>query len=223
MRKYFPPGGDPPLTRHPAEKGVGIGDTPAGAESPPARREEEPTRKEDGHAIETTGTATVGREAEAERVEAGSNSTVAQGWRELRALWRRGWASDDAPKAVAIARQAFERACESAEPSEIIEAAKIWVGAADASRYLPPLPQWLAARGWETPPPTNPKRARANGRKAQRSNGYAKPDMFKITLEAGGFREDADGKMVWPGDDGGGGAGDDDDAPLATSMWGGGQ
>jgi len=47
--------------------------------------------------------------------------------------------------------------------------------------------------------------------------------MFKITLEAGGFREDADGKMVWPGDDGGGGAGDDDDAPLATSMWGGGQ
>jgi hypothetical protein len=140
-------------------------------------------------------------------------------WRELRELWCRGWASDDTPKAIAIARHAFAKACELADAGEILAAAQIWAAAADAPRFLPQLAGWLAAKGWERPPP---KRGRARGNGKNRSNGYAKPDMFAICLEAGGYRQDADGNMFWPGDDGGGG-GDDDDAPLATSMWGGGQ
>jgi hypothetical protein len=135
--------------------------------------------------------------------------------RELRALWDRGWASDDSPKAQAIARNAFERACREAEPSVILDGAKTWIAAADAPRFLPALATWLAARGWETPPPTKRGR-RANGHKAQRSNGYAKPDMFKTVLVGEGYREDTDGHLYWSGDAG-------DDEPISTSMWGGGR
>jgi hypothetical protein len=134
--------------------------------------------------------------------------------RELRELWQRGWAGDDTPKAQAIARNAFAKACRDTDPADIIEAAKTWVAAADAPRFLPALAQWLAARGWETPPPTKRGR-RANGHKAQRSNGYAKPDMAKEVLVGEGYREDADGNLVWVGDD----AVDH----ISTSMWGGGR
>jgi hypothetical protein len=130
---------------------------------------------------------------------------------ELRGIWQRPWADDDAAD-----QRAFEAACREVTPDEVIEAAKTWVAAADAPRFLPPLAKWLNARGWEKPPPK--KRSAANGH-AKRSNGYAKPDMFKIALAAGGYREGPDGKMYWPGD----ANGDDDDAPLATSMWGGGR
>ncbi len=107
---------------------------------------------------------------------------------DLLALWRRGWPGDESPKAVAIARNAFAKACTIAKPSEIMADARVHVAAADAPRFLPQLATWLATRGWEKPPPT-PKRAVArrdggNGR-GRRSNGYgAKPDMFKIVLEA---------------------------------------
>jgi len=87
-------------------------------------------------------------------------------WRELRAVWDRGWASDDTPKALAIGKQAFAKACELAAPGEILEAARTWIAAADAPRYLPPLPQWLAAQGWEKPPPTkNRERGYFSGNK----------------------------------------------------------
>ena len=115
-------------------------------------------------------------------------------WGTLRELWRRGWASDDTPKALAIGRQAFERACrEGVDPGEIIEAAKTWIAAADAPRFLPPLPQWLAAQGWEKPPPT--KRERANGGphgKPQRGDGRAANEFFEIA----GYVKDADGHLV---------------------------
>jgi hypothetical protein len=92
-----------------------------------------------------------------------------EGFRQLRALWRRGWPRDETDKAVAIARSAFRSACALAEPAEIIEAAKTWIAAADAPRFLQPLPQWLAARGWETPPPQRarsspPRRHQRGGR-----------------------------------------------------------
>jgi hypothetical protein len=96
-------------------------------------------------------------------------------FRELRALWRRGWPGDDTPKAIAIVRSAFRSACALAEPAEIIEAAKTWIAAADAPRFLQPLPQWLAARGWETPPPQRarsspPRRHQRGGRRNGRVN-----------------------------------------------------
>jgi hypothetical protein len=75
-------------------------------------------------------------------------------WRTLRELWQRGHVRDDTPKAVAIARNAFAKACTFATPAKIIDAARAHVAAADAPRFLPALPQWLAAKGWQQPPPT---------------------------------------------------------------------
>src|SRR5262249_44098119 len=135
--EIFPPAGSPPLTRLPAEDVL-----PIDTERPSARLEEE-RRDQERHAIETAGKATAGREAEAEPVE-----TEQDHWRELRALWRRGHACDDTPKAIAMARQAYECVCEEAEPEEILEGAKAWIAAADAPRYLPPLLTWLTARSW---------------------------------------------------------------------------
>jgi hypothetical protein len=132
----------------------------------------------------------------------------------LRAIWQRGWPSDDAPETVARTGQAFAQACRDADAEDIIAAAQTWVAAADAPRFLPPLAKWLASRGWEKPPPKRGRAQRGNGK----HNPYAKPDMFKICLEAGGYREDADGNMVWPGDDPNSGAGEDDE-PFGTSMW----
>ena len=153
------------------------------------------------------------------RHSAAHSSNLRSVFAELRALWDRGWASDDSPKAQAIARNAFATACgDGADPADIVEAAKTWVAAADAPRFLPALATWLAARGWETPPPTKRKR-RGNipyGTVNSRSNGYAKPDMFKTVLVGEGYREDADGHLYWSGDAG-------DDEPISTSMWGGGQ
>jgi hypothetical protein len=131
----------------------------------------------------------------------------------LRAIWARPWADDDSAD-----RRAFELACQQVAPDDIIAAAQAWVAAADNPRFLPSLAKWLANRGWEKPPP---KRGRARGN-GKAPHPYAKPDMFKIVLEAGGYREDADGNMVWPGDDPNSGAGEDDD-PITTSMWGGGR
>jgi hypothetical protein len=136
---------------------------------------------------------------------------------ELRAIWQRGWPADDAPEAVASAGQAFAQACREVAPEVIIEAATVWVAAFEAGdgvRFLPPLARWFAAKGWTKPPPTKAKRG-ANGHKAQRSTGYAKPDMFATVLLGEGYREDADGNLYW--------AGGGDDEQISTSMWGGGR
>ena len=82
---------------------------------------------------------------------------------QLRAVWARPWADDDAAD-----RRAFAQACREVAPDDIIAAASAFVAAADAPRFLPPLAKWLAARGWEKPPPTKPKGgngARHPGRK----------------------------------------------------------
>jgi len=95
----------------------------------------------------------------------------------LRAVWTRGWAGDDAPKAVASARQAFVEACRESDADTIIEAARAHVAAADAPRFLQPLAKWLAARGWEKPPPT---KKGSNG--AHRHPGR-KPNLADIGAE----------------------------------------
>jgi hypothetical protein len=99
-------------------------------------------------------------------------------WHELRSLWARGWAGDDSPKAQAIARAAFDKACQEVAPEDLIAAAKAWIAAADAPRFLPPLVTWLTARGWETPPPIRPRRG-GNGAHHQSSR---KPDLAEIAL-----------------------------------------
>ena len=121
-------------------------------------------------------------------------------WCELRALWRRPW--PDTPKALAIARQAFERACrEGAEPEEILDAAKTWVAAftaGDGVRYLPALATWLAARGWETLPPKKKRKRRGN---KPYGKGYSRRDQdddMHIALSMGGYVEDENGNQYHP-------------------------
>jgi hypothetical protein len=75
---------------------------------------------------------------------------------ELAAIWQRGWLDDDEQEA----RKAFTEACREADPEEIITGARAWVAAADAPRYLKPLPKWLAARGWEKAPPKKRERGK---------------------------------------------------------------
>jgi Helix-turn-helix domain len=123
----------------------------------------------------------------------------------LRDLWQRGWASDDTPKAQAIARAAFAKACARAEADAILDGAQAWVdafAAGDGVRFLPALPQWLAGRGWQRPPPT--KRSRHGGTRRRRDDGLPrsngrKVDMGKLALAYGGYVEDASGAMVWGG------------------------
>jgi hypothetical protein len=120
---------------------------------------------------------------------------VGDAFGELRALWRRGWAGDDTPRAVAMAYSAFGRACQEAEAGDILDAAKAWVAAADAPRFLPALPQWLAGRGWEQPPPIKrkPAPARRTAGGHRRSNGYgkpAKPDMLAVGMKLAAMYEE---------------------------------
>ena len=96
-----------------------------------------------------------------------ARSSLADGkerFSELRAVWARPWADDDAAD-----QRAFEAACREVAPKAIIAAAAAHVAAADAPRFLPPLAKWLASRGWEKPPPTKKGSngaARRPGRKA---------------------------------------------------------
>jgi hypothetical protein len=113
---------------------------------------------------------------------------LAQSFAELRALWRRGHPADDTEKAVAIARAAYAKAiAQGAQPDEIFEAAKQWVAAADAPRFLPALPSWLATQGY-LKPPLEKKRTRepARGNGAHRSgygNGhYRRPSLAERML-----------------------------------------
>jgi Helix-turn-helix domain len=149
--------GDPPLTRDPDGQ---IGESKSETESPEAKR----TPDEKNESAESA------EDDAAERV-----------WRELCALWRRGWQSDETAKAVAISKLAFAKACTLANPDEILAAAKTWIAAADAPRFLPALPQWLAARGWEKRPPPKNRPAYAGGHR----NGtrQRKPDFASIGLD----------------------------------------
>jgi hypothetical protein len=106
---------------------------------------------------------------------------------ELREIWRRPWADDDAAD-----RRAFEVACREVAPDDIIEAATAWVAAADAPRFLPPLCRWLAARGWEKPPPMKARRSHGNGR----HNGNGRGPVANVFFEIAGYEQDADGNWM---------------------------
>jgi hypothetical protein len=72
----------------------------------------------------------------------------------LQAIWCRPWPDDELAD-----RLAFERAIAGGgDIGEILEAAKCWVAAADAPRFLPKLDRWLNARGWLKVPPQRRQR-----------------------------------------------------------------
>jgi hypothetical protein len=118
-------------------------------------------------------------------------------WRELRELWDRGHIRDDLPKEIAIARNAYSKARAIAEHGEIIAGARVHVAAADAPKYLLPLAQWLAARGWEKPPPAKAKHVKRG------NNGYqrkGKADLARTALKMGGYK-DENGDLSHPDGD----------------------
>jgi DNA-binding MarR family transcriptional regulator len=121
-------------------------------------------------------------------------------FRELRATWHRGHVADDTPRAIAIQRATYFRALrEGADPRDIVEAARNWVDAADAPRFLPQLSKWLESRGWEVPPPA---KASSRGRGAPRGRSERrgrKPNLAKLALAEGGYVETADGRMIFGG------------------------
>lgn len=110
----------------------------------------------------------------------------------LRAVWPRPWLDDERAD-----REAFAKACREVTPEAIIEAATAWAQAADAPRFLPVLAKWLAARGWEKPPPEARRRQKMEAR-GQHRNGR-KVDLAKLALKMGGYVENDDGSMVWGG------------------------
>ena len=94
---------------------------------------------------------------------------VHQYFRDLQAIWPRPWPDDEN-----LDKRAFVKACREADPADIIEAAKAWVAAADAPRFLKSLDEWLSNRGWEKTPP----------KRNQRTNGHGK-SMGEMMREAG--------------------------------------
>jgi hypothetical protein len=88
----------------------------------------------------------------------------AGGYAELRAIWARPWIENEAAN-----RRAYAVACRKADPSDIADAARAWVEAADDPRYLPPLANWLDGCGWEKAPPQ--RRARQSRRQQLRGDG----------------------------------------------------
>jgi hypothetical protein len=114
-----------------------------------------------------------------------------RGWRELRGLWRRGHESDDMPRAIAVARAAFIRACrEGAQPEAILDAARKRIAAADAARYLPSLPTWLAGGCKPEPPKKVSKNStHSRGRPERRRR---KVDMAAMGAAYGDWVEEHD-------------------------------
>jgi hypothetical protein len=117
-------------------------------------------------------------------------------WRALQEIWNRGWPADSAPATQRRARAAFDEALASTAPAEIIEAAKAWVGAADAPRFLPRLDAWLDSGGWRLTPPKKPRafygsksgrrRSRGGaGGNGRRSAGEAMAELARQAREAG--------------------------------------
>jgi hypothetical protein len=79
---------------------------------------------------------------------------------ELTAIYRRPWPDDPREE-----RRAWEGALAAgADPAEIVEAARAWVEAADAPRFLPALAKWLDAESWRKPPPAKRAQRRSGGK-----------------------------------------------------------
>ena len=80
---------------------------------------------------------------------------------QLEQIWSvRPWIDVD----HAEAWRAYEAATREVDPAAMLAAARTWVEAADAPRYLPSLAKWLSAKGWQKAPPQPIRRERAGQR-----------------------------------------------------------
>jgi Helix-turn-helix domain len=112
-------------------------------------------------------------------------------FRELRAVWMRPWPDND----DAEARREFAKAPDA---EEVLAAAREWVANCDAPRFLPTLSNWLAARGWETPPPQKrgARRSTGGGRRAGGRSRTRGEEAVAIALRMGGYTAGPDGRMA---------------------------
>ena len=163
-----------------------------------AARPQDPTRGEDAVSAELEILDPNSRQQDPSASRGGVAIADELAWRQLRACWDRGWASDDSPRSIAIARQAFGRACALVEGGgpAIVEAAAVWIEAADAPRFLPRLADWLAVQGYAKPPPAKAKRA--GGGRAARRKRWRWHDPARTGFKLAGWIEDADGNLTDP-------------------------
>ena len=91
------------------------------------------------------------------------------------------------PRELAIARQILVKAVADGTPIDVILAgARQTVAACDAPRYLPALPTWLAAHGWDKPPPQKPKRPRFAGNRRREPRMTPARAMAELAAELRG-------------------------------------
>jgi hypothetical protein len=113
-----------------------------------------------------------------------TNSGAAESdYLQLRKIWIRPWVDNDGAQAWLE----FDRAAREVAPGVILAAAKKWVAAADAPRFLQSLAKWLAGRGWERTPTGRDRPSRekpAHARDGVRRNG-GKLDLAQIALAQG--------------------------------------
>jgi hypothetical protein len=126
-----------------------------------------------------------GRSREGARA-GGAAKRADSGFLELQKIWVRPWCDDD----IGVAWLEYDRVTREVDPRVILSAARAWVEAADAPRFLQSLFKWLITRGWERPPPSPPQRGKPRrenvpniGRRERRNGG--KPDLAQIALAQG--------------------------------------
>jgi hypothetical protein len=93
-------------------------------------------------------------------------------------MWDRGHAVDATSRQQQADAAAWAAAVAgAAAPEAILAAAKEWIGAADAPRFLPKLSDWLTTNSWDKPPPKKgSRRHKANGSRRSSSNGFNAKD-----------------------------------------------
>jgi hypothetical protein len=103
---------------------------------------------------------------------------AAEEFNTLRKMWDRGHAVDATSRQQQADAAAWAAAVAgAAAPEAILAAAKEWIGAADAPRFLPKLSDWLTTNSWDKPPPKKgSRRHKANGSRRSSSNGFNAKD-----------------------------------------------
>jgi len=170
-----PPGGSPPLDAGPPRQPVSSAPASSSRQESPIERPQRVAREE---------------------------SPGGEKFDELREIWNRGHARDNAPEVVAATRQAFVQALkEGADPAEILAGAATWFAAfeaGDGPRYLPQLAAWLASCGWQKQPPMKPaRRTHGNGNGRHTGNGHRGPPAANAFFQIAGYQQDENGN--WTG------------------------
>jgi hypothetical protein len=119
-----------------------------------------------------------------EEAAASIEADLESGFAELRALWKRGWLSDDQPRAIAAQRRAYRAARQGgATHDEIMDGARAHVAAADALEHLVKLVDFIAVEGWTRSPPAKCAQRKSNGKPQRMTPGRAAANLLAEVRE----------------------------------------